>query len=220
MQKGSAGGAHVIARNLSCPEGLALDGEGQNVYVVENPVGNECEQPVRKDSAQLTRINIQSGSQTRIALLRSSRNGEEGGPHGLAIQGDSAYVCECPEGDASLTKVNLHNGNKTQVVALRSPSGCAVGGSHAFVVEQGEDDGSLVMVDLKTHVKSTLLSNLEGPMGVAVDEENDFVYVAPRHKNEVIRFNLLSGEKHIIAESDKRPFNSPIGLSTIPSARV
>ena len=74
------GSTTTVAKGLSCPEGVALDDLGF-LYVVENPVGDECqaEFPIKK-AAQLTRIDLRSGAQTRVAGLRSSTTGEEGGP--------------------------------------------------------------------------------------------------------------------------------------------
>ena len=74
------GSTSTVAKGLSCPEGVALDDLGF-LYVVENPVGDECqaEFPTKK-AAQLTRIDLRSGAQTRVAGLRSSTTGEEGGP--------------------------------------------------------------------------------------------------------------------------------------------
>ena len=215
--------AVAVAKNLSCPEGVAVDRHNRFLYVVENPVGNECRQRVRKPKAQLTRIDLRSGVQTKVAELRSSTGGDEGGPHGLAVEGDFAYVCLCPAGAASLTRVNLLNGNKTQVVPLNSPSGCAVGANHAFVVEQGEN-GQLVQVNLETGRKTVLIDKLAGPMGVALDlvrpcQKDDglcgSVYVAPRMKNEVLKYDLDRGSLEVFAGSDKVPFNSPIGLAMV-----
>jgi len=212
----------TVAKNLSCPEGVALDEQGY-LYTVENPVGNECRQPMRKPAAQLTKIDLSSGKQTFVAGLRSSTSGEEGGPHGLAIEGNNAYVCECPEGTASLTQVNLQSGTKTQVVPLNSPSGCAVGGGYAFVVEQGRS-GQLVQVELSTGGKTVLLDELKGPMGVALDLTRPCpkpdglcgsVYVAPRMTNEVLKYQLEQGGWEVFAGSDKVPFNSPIGLAVV-----
>jgi sugar lactone lactonase YvrE len=93
----------TVATGLSCPEGVAL-GQGDDqgsLYVVENPVGDECQSTFPlKQEAQLTRIDLHSatGAQTRIAGLRSSTGGTEGGPHGLAVAGGAAFVCECPAG--------------------------------------------------------------------------------------------------------------------------
>ena len=105
--------------------------------------------------AQLTRVDLTSGAQTKIASLRSSTNGEEGGPHGLAVQSGFAYVCDCPEHGASLTRVDLASGAKTIVANLTSPSGCAVGGGFAYVVEQGRVDGQLVQVSLPDASRSS-----------------------------------------------------------------
>ena len=210
----------TVAEGLSCPEGVALDHRGF-LFVVENPVGNECRQLIRKPAAQLTRINLQSGVQTKIAGLRSATGGDEGGPHGLAIEGDYAYVCECPTGAAALTRVSLLDGTKAQVSPLRSPSGCAVGSGHAFVVEQGRS-GELVQINLRTGNKTILMSKLEGPMGVALDLTRPCakpdglcgcIYVSPRMRNEVLRYHLEDGQWEVFANSDKVPFNSPIGLA-------
>ena len=215
----------TVAKGLSCPEGVALDERGF-LYVVENPIGNECRQPIRKSEAQLTRIDLHSGMQTKIAGLRSSTGGDEGGPHGLAIEGAHAYVCECPAGAAALTQVSLVNGTKTQIAPLNSPSGCAVGGGFAYVVEQGSTDGQLMQIELHTGAKTTLLAKLQGPMGVALDltrpcpepvnltsPQCGSVYVAPRHLNEVLRVDLPQGSWEVFADSDQVPFNSPIGLA-------
>lgn len=212
----------TVAEGLSCPEGVAV-GEHGTLYVVENPVGNECRQPIRKPAAQLTKIDVRSGTQTKIAELRSSTGGDEGGPHGLAIEGQNAYVCECPADAAALTQVNLHNGSKTQIAPLISPSGCAVGGKYAFVVEQGRS-GQLVQVELATGDKTILMDKLHGPMGVALELTRPCpkpdglcgsVYVAPRMKNEVLKYHLERGGWEVVAGSDKVPFNSPIGLAVV-----
>ena len=212
----------TVAKGLSCPEGVALDQHGF-LYVVENPVGNECRQPTRKPEAQLTKIDLRTGTQTKVAGLRSSTGGDEGGPHGLAIEGDNAFVCECPAGAAALTQVNLDNGTKTQIVPLNSPSGCAVGSGYAFVVEQGRS-GQLVQVELATGSKTILMDELRGPMGVALDltrpcsRPNGLcgsVYVAPRMKNEVLKYDLERRAWDIFADSEKVPFNSPIGLAVV-----
>ena len=60
------GSVATVAEGLSCPEGVALDDHG-NLMVVENPVGDECEAtfPLKK-AAQLTRVNIQTGLQTKV----------------------------------------------------------------------------------------------------------------------------------------------------------
>ena len=223
LVEGEGNSTVVVADGLSCPEGVAVDRTSRFLYVVENPVGNECRQRVRKPEAQLTRIDLYSGAQTKIAALRSSTGGDEGGPHGLALQGHFAYVCECPAGAASLTRVNLLNGNKIQVVPLESPSGCAVGGNHAFVVEQGKN-GKLVQVNLETGRKTVLIDKLAGPMGVALDlsrpcQKDDglcgSVYVAPRMENEVLRYDLDRGSWDVFGGSDTVPFNSPIGLAVV-----
>ena len=215
------GTVDYAAKGLSCPEGVALDEERRFLYVVENPVGNECRQPIRKAAAQLTRIDLRTGAQNKVAGLRSSTGGDEGGPHGLAIAGESAFVCECPADAASLTEVDLHNGTKTQIAPLSSPSGCAVGGGYGFVVEQGRS-GQLVQVELRTGAKTILIDQLPGPMGVALDLKRPCpkpdglcgsLYVAPRMKNEVLKYRLEHGDWAVFADSDKMPFNSPIGLA-------
>jgi sugar lactone lactonase YvrE len=61
----------TVARGLSCPEGVALDDATNNLYVVENPVGDECRAtfPIKK-AAQLTRIDLRSGKQAKVVGLR------------------------------------------------------------------------------------------------------------------------------------------------------
>jgi len=210
------GSVATVAEGLSCPEGVALDDHG-NLMVVENPVGDECEAtfPLKK-AAQLTRVNIQTGLQTKVVGLRSSTDGEEGGPHGLAVQGGSAFVCECPAGASTITRVNLSTGIKVTVANLTSPSGCAVGGNFAYAVEQGSTDGQLVRVRLAGSgspigTKTILLDNLAGPMGVAVDDYAGYVYVEERHKNQVRRVRLSNGDAEIFATG----LNSPIGLGVV-----
>merc|ERR1711924_353643 len=66
----------TVATNLSCPEGVGVDNAGY-LYTVENPIGNECRQDIRKAEAQLTRINITSGEQQKVAALKS--------PHGWIL---------------------------------------------------------------------------------------------------------------------------------------
>jgi hypothetical protein len=67
------GNITTVAKGLSCPEGVALQDELGLLYVVENPVGDECQAtfPMKK-AAQLTRIDLRSGAQTKIASLQSS----------------------------------------------------------------------------------------------------------------------------------------------------
>ena len=203
------GSVATVAKGLSCPEGVALDDHGF-LYVVENPVGDECQAtfPIKK-AAQLTRIDLQSGAQTMVASLRSSTGSDEGGPHGLAIEGGSAFVCDCPADAAALVQVELSSGTKSIVSNLTSPSGCAVGGRFAYVVEQGSIDGQLVRVSLKDGTKTILLKRLAGPMGVAVDDFAGYVYVEERHKNSVRRVSLSNGKDEVFATGLK----SPIGLA-------
>ena len=140
---------------------------------------------------------------------RSSTGGDEGGPHGLAIQGGAAFVCDCPADAASLTRVELSSGAKTIVANLTSPSGCAVGGNFAYVVEQGYNDGQLLSVSLKDSTKKVLLDKLAGPMGVAVDVHAGFVYVEERHKNLIRSVRLSDGQAATFATG----LNSPIGVA-------
>eukprot|EP00940_MAST-03C_sp_MAST-3C-sp2_P000288 g288.t1 len=216
----------VVAKGLSCPEGVAVSSTDNDVlYVVENPVGDECaaDFPL-KPRAQLTRANMRTGRQYKIASLQSSHDGEEGGPHGLAVIGNYAYVCDCPADAASLTRVDLTNGETTVVTNLTSPSGCAVDGAgrFAYVVEQGTSDGQLVRVDLRDGMvgaKTVLLENLAGPMGVAVDSsdgERGFVYVEERHKNRVRRVRLSDRETSVFATG----LNSPIGIAVASAVDV
>ena len=93
----------VVATNLSCPEGVAVaatakQDQGGNeteaeaeaeagteadedvLYVVENPVGDECKAAFpTKRSAQLTRIDLRTGAQTKVAGLRSTPRPSGGG---------------------------------------------------------------------------------------------------------------------------------------------
>ena len=206
------GDVETVAEGLSCPEGVALDNRGGGflLYVNENPVGDECKAPFpRKKAAQLTRIDLRTGAQAKVAGLRSSTGGEEGGPHGLAVgsnEGDFAYVCDCPSEGAALVRVALASGTKTIAANLTSPSGCAVSGNFAYIVEQGGTDGQLVSVRLADGKKDILLDNLAGPMGVATD--GNYVYVEERHKNRVRRVNLSNGNAEVFATG----LNSPIGL--------
>ena len=122
------GSVTTVAQGLSCPEGVALDAQG-DLFVVENPVGDECQATFpRKAAAQLTSIRLGTPGTpyTKVAGLQSSTDGDEGGPHGLAVFGDAAFVCECPVGKATLTRITLASGAKTTVATLTSPSGCAV----------------------------------------------------------------------------------------------
>ena len=132
-----------VATGLSCPEGVALSGGA--LFTVENPVGDECLGHDLKPVAQLTRIDLASGAQTKVAGLL--------GPHGLDASGGDAYVCEW--GAHQLTRVDLKSGTKTRVAPLASPSGCAVGGGYAYAVEQGDTDGSLVSISLSSGAKAT-----------------------------------------------------------------
>jgi hypothetical protein len=170
-----------------------------NHRVVENPVGNECQGQNLTDAAHLTRVNLSTGEFERTLQLRS--------PHGLAIAGNAAYICEF--GARALTRVDLAAPYccKERVTALYSPSGCAVGHQTAYVVEQGESNGALVSVALTSGAKTTLLSGLAAPMGVAV--VGDFVYVGERGENRVRRMPIGGGEVEVVAED----LNSPIGLS-------
>jgi DNA-binding beta-propeller fold protein YncE len=211
------GNTTMVAKGLSCPEGVALDNNGSTLFVVENPVGDECQATFPlKHEAQLTRVNLKSGEQTKICSLRSSSGGEEGGPHGLAVQGDYAYVCDCPENYASLTRVDISSGEKYIITNLTSPSGCAVSGNFAYVVEQGATSGALVRVSLPSPSspagsKKVLLEDLAGPMGVAVDASLNIVYVEERHKNQVRSMNLSSDISRVFATG----LNSPIGLAVV-----
>ena len=188
----------TVASGLSCPEGVALS--GGDLYTVENPVGDECRGHDLKPAAQLTRVDLATGAQTKVAPLLS--------PHGLAAVDGDAYVCEW--GAHAITRVNLATGAKTRVAPLLSPSGCAVGGGYAYAVEQGESDGSLVRVSLQTADKTTLVDRLAAPMGVAVDVGGGYVYVGERGKDRVWRVALASdGAPQVFASA----LNSPIGLS-------
>jgi hypothetical protein len=52
------GSITTVAKGLSCPEGVALQDNGK-LYVVENPVGDECQATFpMKTAAQLTRIDL------------------------------------------------------------------------------------------------------------------------------------------------------------------
>ena len=204
----AAGSAPVtVASGLSCPEGVAIENES-TILTVENPVGNECQQPVANLSttAALTRIDLATGKKTVVAGLLE--------PHGLAVAGGFAYVCEAGGGTvATLTKVDLKTGLKQGIAALASPSGCAIdGGGSAFVVEEGSNDGSLVQVRLKDGSKTTLKAGLSGPMGVAYGGigMEKYVYVGERSQNRVWRVVPAQGAPaEIFAEN----FNSPIGLT-------
>ena len=194
------GSTTTLAHGLSCPEGVALDGAG-NVWVVENPVGDECKGTNLTDAAHLTRVNLSTGTFERTLELRS--------PHGLAVSGGAAYVCEF--GAHALTRIDLAAPTaETRVAALYSPSGCAVdqAGDVAFAVEQGETDGALVRVALASGEKTTVATGLAAPMGVAV--VGDFVYVGERGENRIRRLPLAgNGDAEVFVEN----LNSPIGLS-------
>lgn len=186
-----------VATGLSCPEGVALSGGA--LFTVENPVGDECLGHDLKPVAQLTRIDLASGAQTKVAGLL--------GPHGLDASGGDAYVCEW--GAHQLTRVDLKSGTKTRVAPLASPSGCAVGGGYAYAVEQGDTDGSLVSISLSSGAKATLVSELAEPMGVAVDVKGGFAYVGERGKDRVWKVAVAGGKPEVFAAE----LNSPIGLA-------
>lgn len=188
------GTTKTVASGLSCPEGVGIDGE--YVYTVNNPVGDECRGTNLTDHGALVRVTLSSGDQKEICELKS--------PHGMAVEGGYAYVCEW--GTHQLTKVDLKSGVKVSVAKLNSPSGCAVGGGYAYAVEQGSH-GSLVQITLKSGAKKTLAENLRGPMGVAVDKE--YVYVGERSINQVQRIRLSDGKAEVFAKQ----LNSPIGLA-------
>ena len=138
---------------------------------------------------------------------------ERGGQHGLAIQGESAFIYGCPAGAASLTQVELLSGAQTIVANLTSPSGCAVGGNFVYVVEQGSIDGQLVRVNLVAARgrKEIIVDKLARPMGVAVDGYSGYVCVEERHKNPVRRVSLSNGKVNVFATGLK----SPIGLAVV-----
>ena len=186
-----------VATGLSCPEGVAVSGGA--LFTVENPVGDECLGHDLKPAAQLTRIDLASGAQTKVAGLL--------GPHGLDASGGDAYVCEW--GAHQLTRVDLKSGTKTRVAPLASPSGCAVGGGYAYAVEQGDTDGSLVSISLSSGAKATLVSELAEPMGVAVDVKGGFAYVGERGKDRVWKVAVAGGKPEVFAAE----LNSPIGLA-------
>jgi len=190
------GSTNTVASGLSCPEGVALGG-GNHLFVVENPVGDECRGANLTKAARLTRIDLASGAKTEIAGLLS--------PHGLAVDGDAAFVCEW--GAHQLTRVDLASGSKVRVAGLSSPSGCAVGGGYAYAVEQGDPDGQLVNISLTDGTKSVMLAGLAGPMGVAVG--GGYAYVGERQKNRVRRVALANGATEVFAGG----FDSPIGLA-------
>ena len=104
------GSTSTVAKGLSCPEGVALDDLGF-LYVVENPVGDECqaEFPTKK-AAQLTRIDLRSGAQTRVAGLRSSTTGEEGGPSSHTQTHVRVSICAArtlPTGQPKIPQIKI-----------------------------------------------------------------------------------------------------------------
>jgi len=195
------GTTNTVATGLSCPEGVGLN--TNYLYVVENPVGNECRQDHRKAAAQLTRINITSGEQTKVAPLKS--------PHGMDVDGSNAYICEW--GEHQLTRVDLESGQKVRVAGLESPSGCAVGGGYAYAIEQG-DPGELVKISLSSGAKTTLINDLHGPMGVAVDVSAGVVYAGERGANQVRRVPIAGGASDVLIKS----LNSNIGIAMCSSS--
>lgn len=198
------GAERIVATGLSCPEGVGVDASGF-LYTVENPVGNECQQEIRKPAGQLTRINITSGEQTKVAPLES--------PHGMAVDGTIAYVCE--SGAGQVTKVDLQTGLKERVAAMRDNSGCAVSGGHVFAIEEGSV-GQLVKISITSGAKTVLIESLSAPMGVAVDESEGFVYAGERAKNQVQRVPIVGGNAEVFIGS----LNSNIGMAIVPSTPI
>lgn len=196
------GAQKTVATGLSCPEGVGLGQDGY-LYAVENPIGNECRQDIRKAAAQLTRINMTSGEQTKIAPLKS--------PHGMDIDGNTAYVCEC--GERQVTRVDLVSGTKVRVAGMNDNSGCAVGGGYVYAIEEGSR-GELVKISVKSGETSTLISGLRGPMGVAVDVSEGFVYAGERSSNQVRRVAISGGDSEVFISS----LNSNIGMTIVPSS--
>ena len=157
----------TVASGLSCPEGVGLDGIG-NLYVVENPVGDECKGSNLTKAARLTKVELSSGAKTTVGPLNS--------PHGMDVQCDAfgcfAYVCEW--GAHAITRTNLKTGRKDIVGPIKSPSGCAIDNQagYAYAVEQGENDGQVLRFSLHGGAKQppfVLVKDLAGPMGLAVD---------------------------------------------------
>jgi hypothetical protein len=218
----ATGATQTVATGLSCPEGVGLDGRG-NLFVVENPVGDECKGVNLTKSARLTKVDLSSGVKTTVAPLLSPHGmdvkcgggggDDEGGGTSSSAEAGGCFAYVCEWGAHAVTRIGLTTGKKTVVGPVKSPSGCAVDveGGYAYAIEQGETDGQLLRLGLSGEKKPpfVLAKDLAGPMGVAVGE--GYVYVAERIKNQIRRIRLSDGQG--AAEVWAGGFKSPIGLA-------
>ena len=154
-----------MAKGLSCPEGVGLDSSG-GLYVVENPVGDECRGTNLTKAARLTRAQLSALCLAPQANLLSARP-----------------LCPAPVGRYSnlplwgwRAGVDLQSGAQTAVAPLLSPHGMAVNcGSKcfAYVCEWGAHQ--VTRVDLASGEKVGV-GAISSPSGCAVDAAAGYAY--------------------------------------------
>merc|ERR1712048_550650 len=129
----------------------------------------------------------------------------------MDIDGSTAYICEC--GAYQVTQVDLKSGTKKRVAGMDDNSGCAYGDGHVYAIEEGAH-GELVKINVDSGEKTTLIEGLQGPMGVAVDLSEGFVYAGERRLNQVQRVPINGGQAEVFIDS----LLSNIVMAIVPSS--
>ena len=162
---------------LSSPQGLAVDAQGDNVYVVDG------------DNEELYKYDTSTGSVT--TLMDSTYLSY---PSGVAVdaQGDNVYVVD--DNITQLYKYDTSTGGVTTLMDstyLSYPTGVAVDaqGDNVYVVDGYNEE--LYKYDTSTGSVTTLMDStyLSYPRGVAVDAQGDNVYVVDDNMDRVLGYD-------------------------------
>ncbi len=134
-------------------------------------------------------------------------------PEDLVLSGDGqhAYVTER---NGNLLRVDLHNADRShaQVISagMNAPHQIVLDEArgYAYVVEYAFP-GRLLRVNLTTGAQTTLVSGLEGVIGLAMTSDQQFAYITEQTaggKGLLSRVEIRSGRREILTDTLTAPF--------------
>ncbi|RAQ97527.1 FHA domain-containing serine/threonine-protein kinase [Thermogemmatispora tikiterensis] len=190
--------ATTLVTGLSAPIGAQYVSAGDRLFFVEY-------------GGKVSLLANASGSSPAYSVLGTGYSQLE--DVAVAPDGQTLYLTER---GGTLYRVDLAVGaNRSQatVVAsgLAAPQQIALDGSVAYIALFNDSGplGSVVKVDLSSGTVTTVLSNLEHPIGVLMASDHQTLYVTeqqPDGSSTLSRFNLTIGTRTQLAHSQGAPF--------------
>jgi sugar lactone lactonase YvrE len=174
----SGGEARVLVFGAADPTGMALDRDGSLVVAaagLDNPI---------------YRVNRNTGARSTIV--------SDVYPVDVALAADGTLYATTFAGDPGLISVDPPTGNVEFVAGdhASSDSWSGLALTRAGIAYVADTGGVIRVIDIRDGSRRGVLSDplLEGPWGVALTADERFLYVAGATSNNIVRFNVRTGQ--------------------------